>query len=124
MPFAPSVLSEFADGVFHCEKSKYTAEFMTMLFDTKEGWVERIPAVVHPIDKTARAQMVTPNSNPEFHSLISEFNKITGIPLLLNTSFNVHGEPIICSPDDAFKHLENKIVDGLVINNLFFEKKL
>jgi len=122
MPFAPSVLSESADLVFSCEKSSFAGEFMTMLYDTKEEWVARIPAVVHPIDKTARAQIVRKEANPKYHELISEFFKLTGIPLILNTSFNVHEEPIVCKPSEAFKHLESGIVDGLVIGNFFFEK--
>ena len=123
MPFAPSVLSEYAEQVFKCSKSKYTGEFMTMLYDTQDEWLERIPAVVHPKDRTARAQIVTSGSNPKFYQLISHFYNLTQIPLLLNTSFNVHGEPIICDPGNAFVHLENGIVDGLVIEDLYFEKK-
>jgi len=122
MPFAPSALEEYASQVFLCDKSKYTGEFMTMLYDTREEWVTKIPAVVHPIDKTARAQIVRKEANPKYHELISEFFKLTGIPLILNTSFNVHEEPIVCKPSEAFKHLESGIVDGLVIGNLFFQK--
>ena len=122
MPFAPSALEEYASQVFLCEKSKYTGEFMTMLYDTREEWVTKIPAVVHPIDKTARAQIVRKEANPKYHDLISQFFKLTGIPLILNTSFNVHEEPIVCKPSEAFKHLESGIVDGLVIGNLFFQK--
>jgi len=123
MPFAPVVMSERADEVFNITKSRYTSEFMTMLYDTREEWVDRIPAVVHPIDKTARIQIVTQDSNPKFHSLISKFNDITGIPVLLNTSFNVHGEPIVCHPKEAFVHLENGIVDKLVVNNNVYTRK-
>ncbi len=122
MPFAPSVLAEHAQDIFKCEKSSFTGEFMTMLYDTKEDWVARIPAVVHPKDKTARAQIVREESNPKFHRLISEFYALSGIPLLLNTSFNVHEEPIVCKPQEAFRHLESGILDGLVIGDFFFKK--
>lgn len=123
MPFAPVVIDKYASEVFNITKSPYTAEFMTMLYDTHEEWVSKIPAVVHPIDKTARIQIITEMSNPKFYELISCFNDITGIPVLLNTSFNVHEEPIICFPTEGFVHLENNIVDVLVIGNYIFTKK-
>ncbi len=123
MPFAPVVIDKHADEVFDIKKSKYTAEFMTMLYDTKKEWHDKIPAVVHPIDKTARIQIVTPKSNPKFYQLINSFYDITGTPVLLNTSFNVHGEPIVCRPKEAFVHLDNNIVDILVINNKVYTKK-
>lgn len=123
MPFAPVVIDKFADKVFNVTKSKYTAEFMTMLYDTNPEWYDKIPAVVHPIDKTARIQIVTENSNNKFYKLINEFNKATNIPVLLNTSFNVHGEPIVCHPQEAFVHLDNGIVDKLIVNNKTYYKK-
>lgn len=122
MPFAPVVIDKYANQVFNVTKSEYTAEFMTMLYDTREEWVSKIPAVVHPIDKTARIQIVTENNNSRFYDLINKFNDITGIPVLLNTSFNVHEEPIVCTPEEAFVHLENDIVDMLVIGNYIFTK--
>ena len=124
MPFAPVVIDKHANEVFDVTKSPYTAEFMTMLYDTREEWVNKIPAVVHPVDKTARIQIVTENSNPKFYELINKFNEVTGIPVLLNTSFNVHGEPIVCHPKEGFVHLENGIVDKLVINNHVYTKKV
>ena len=123
MPFAPVVMEERASEVFNITKSPYTSEFMTMLYDTNPEWKDKIPAVVHPVDNTARIQIVTKNNNPKFHNLISEFNNLTSIPVLLNTSFNVHGEPIVCHPKEAFVHLENGIVDKLVINNNIYTKK-
>tara|TARA_R100000541_G_scaffold26262_1_gene35784 strand:+ start:171 stop:1850 length:1680 start_codon:yes stop_codon:yes gene_type:complete len=123
MPFAPVVLDDYANKVFRVKKSKYTAEFMTMLYDTREEWYDRIPAVVHPVDKTARIQIVTKDSNFKFYNLLDCFRKITDIPVLLNTSFNIHGEPIVCRPEEAFVHLDNGIVDKLVINNKTYTKK-
>jgi len=123
MPFAPVVIDKYANDVFNVTKSSYTAEFMTMLYDTRKEWQNKIPAVVHPIDKTARIQIVTQDSNPKFYELINEFNELTNIPVLLNTSFNVHGEPIVCHPEEAFVHLRNQIVDKLVINNFIYIKK-
>ncbi len=123
MPFAPVVIDKYASDIFKIKKSQYTAEFMTMLYDTREEWQDKIPAVVHPIDKTARIQIVTPKSNTKFYHLINKFYDITGIPVLLNTSFNIHGEPIVCHPKEAFVHLDNNIVDILVINNKVYSKK-
>ena len=124
MPFAPVVIDEYANEVFNVTKSRYTAEFMTMLYDTREEWQDKIPAVVHPVDKTARIQIVTENSNPKFYELINKFNEVAGIPVLLNTSFNVHGEPIVCHPKEGFVHLDNGIVDILVVNDNIYTKKV
>jgi len=123
MPFAPVVLDTHASSVFNVKKSRYTAEFMTMLYDTHLEWHNKIPAVVHPVDKTARIQIVTPNSNGKFYDLLRKFHTVTQIPVLLNTSFNVHGEPIVCHPKEAFVHLDNEIVDILVINDKVYTKK-
>lgn len=122
MPFAPAVMEEHADTIFNVTKSRYTAEFMTMLYDTRPEWADRIPTVVHPKDKTARIQIVTKTSNPTFYKILDEYNKLTGVPVLLNTSFNVHEEPIVCHPNEAFNHLENDVVDLLIINNFIYRK--
>ena len=122
MPFAPVVIDKYANKVFNVTKSTYTAEFMTMLYDTRKEWQDKIPAVVHPIDKTARIQIVTENNNPKFYELINKFNDITNIPVLMNTSFNIHGEPIVCHPEEGFVHLGNNIVDILVINDYIYTK--
>lgn len=123
MPFAPVVIDKFANDVFVVNKSKYTAEFMTMLYDTRSEWVNKIPAVVHPKDHTARIQIVTEKSNSKFYTLINKFNEITSIPVLLNTSFNIHEEPIVNSPKEGFVHLENEIVDLLIVENFVFKRK-
>ncbi len=103
MPFAPSCLAEFAPKLFHnvngCEK---TAEFMTITFDCTDWMKGHSPAAVH-VDGTARPQLVTPKSNPSYHKLLSAYEKRTGIPVLINTSFNMHEEPIICTPQDAIR---------------------
>jgi carbamoyltransferase len=114
MPFAPAVLDEDVDMIFHITKSKYTAEFMTLLVDTKEEWKEKIPTVVHPKDKTARIQIVTENSNPLFYQILKKYKEVSGAGILVNTSFNVHNEPIVERPENAFNHLKSGIVDYLV----------
>ena len=115
MPFAPSVLEEKADEVFHnVEKGRHTAAFMTITFNVKEAWRKRIAAVVH-VDGTARPQLVSTKTNPLYHRLISEYYQLSGIPLVLNTSFNVHEEPIVCAPKEAIQAYLEKRVDCLAI---------
>ena len=116
MPFAPAVLDEDVDMIFDVPKSKYTCEFMTMLVDTKPEWQELIPTVVHPIDKTARIQIVTAKSNPLFYLILKKYKEITGYGILVNTSFNVHNEPIVETPQNAFNHLRNGLIDHLITN--------
>lgn len=114
MPFAPAVLDEDVDMIFDITKSKYTAEFMTLLVDTKQEWQDKIPTVVHPKDKTARIQIVKKDTNELFYSILKSYKSETGAGILVNTSFNVHNEPIVETPQDAFNHLRNGIIDYLV----------
>lgn len=123
MPFAPSILKEHFDDIFYPNKSLYCAEFMTLCFQTKEEWIEKIPAVLQKTDKSARPHVVTKENNLEYHKLISEYYELSGIPLVLNTSFNSHNEPIIDNPNDAFKSLKNGIIDELVIENYVYRNK-
>lgn len=104
MPFAPAVLAEAAPRLFHgiddgCSK---TAEFMTITFDCTDEMIAHSPAAVH-VDGTARPQLVTPDSNPSFYRILKRYEAITGIPVLINTSFNMHEEPIVASPKDAVR---------------------
>ncbi len=114
MPFAPSVLSEYAEDIFDCSKSKYTAEFMTLCYKTRPEWQSKIPAVVHPIDKSARPQIVKRDANPFYYDIIDAYRKISGFPIVLNTSFNAHGEPINNYPSQVIKHLLDGSVDFIV----------
>ena len=121
MPFAPSVLAEHADEVFiGVEKARHTAEFMTITFDVRPEWRERIPAVVH-VDGTARPQLVRAETNSRYHQLISAYYRISGIPLVLNTSFNVHEEPIVCKPEEAIRAFVDRRVDCLGVGNFWAE---
>ena len=81
-----------------------------------------VPAITH-IDYSARVQTVHANTNARFYSLISRFKKITGCPILVNTSFNIRGEPIVCSPTDAFKCFMGTNLDFLVIGDYFLIKE-
>lgn len=117
MPFAPIVMEEFFSEIFENTKSQYSAQFMTLCYDTKVDWIEKIPAVIQKSDKTARPQVVCKDSNYKFWEILNEYRKISSIPVLLNTSFNSHNEPIIDSPEQAINSLKNKIIDKLVIND-------
>lgn len=121
MPFAPSVLAEHADALFvGVEKARHTAEFMTVTFDVVPEWRSRIPAVVH-VDGTARPQLVRADRNPLYHRLISAYHAFSGIPLVLNTSFNVHEEPIVCAPAEAIRAFVEKRVDCLAVGHYWLE---
>ena len=122
MPFAPIVVDSQANKVFHTNnKSHYAAEFMTLCYNTRKEWIPRIPAVVHEVDSTARPQIVK-EDNP-FYPVIMKYWELSDIPVLLNTSFNIHGEPIIESPEQALNHLNNDVVDLLVIDNHMYSKE-
>lgn len=121
MPFAPSVLADQADAIFEgVEKARHTAEFMTITFDVRPEWRSRIPAVVH-VDGTARPQLVRRETNALYYALIDEYRRLSGIPLLLNTSFNVHEEPIVCAPVEAIRALSERRVDCLAIGPFYCE---
>jgi carbamoyltransferase len=120
MPFAPIVMDEHFDNIFTSNKSKYTSEFMTLCYDTKEEWIDKIPAVIQKSDKTARPQVVVKSKLPKFWEILNEYYLISGIPVLLNTSFNPHNTPIIENPKQAFEMLERKIIDKLIIENYVF----
>ena len=112
-PFAPSVLADKAADYFD---HYHTSPFMLHAFSVKNGFAERIPAVVH-IDRTARPQAVLKETNTKYYKLINAFYKITGVPMVLNTSFNIQ-EPIVCTPKDAVTTFLNTKADLLVLENL------
>jgi carbamoyltransferase len=113
-PLAPSMLEEHGREVFGVE---HHDPFMITVIQVAEEYKEKIPAVVH-VDGTARPQMVNREANPRYWNLINEFKKLTGIPMLLNTSFNVQ-EPIVCTPRDAINTFKNSNFDALVLENNF-----
>ncbi|MCF8150359.1 MAG: hypothetical protein K9K30_07605 [Burkholderiaceae bacterium] len=124
MPFAPSVLAECAEDIFiGVDKAAHPAEFMTVTFDVREEWKPRIPAVVH-VDGTARPQLVRADRNPLYHALIQRYHKLSGIPLVLNTSFNVHEEPIVCAPAEGIRALREDRIDALAIGPYWVENPL
>jgi carbamoyltransferase len=111
-PLAPSMLEEAADGVFG---RPHRDPFMITVLAVAEEKRAAIPAVVH-VDGTARPQTVSRATNPRYWQLISEFERLTGVPMLLNTSFNIQ-EPIVCRPEDAIKTFRGASFDALVLEN-------
>lgn len=115
MPFAPTVLAEEAQRCFHgLNGASRTARFMTMTFDCTKWMIEHCPGVVH-VDGTARPQLVSKQDNPSYHRLLQEYYRLTGLPMLINTSFNLHEEPIVCSPRDAIRAFEIGHLDYLAL---------
>lgn len=118
MPFAPAVLAEEAHNLFHGvrKKSLKTAEFMTITFDCTDRMKKHSPAAVH-VDGTARPQLVSKFSNPSFYAILKHYQALTDIPVLINTSFNMHEEPIVCSPQDALRAFLLGNIDYLAAGN-------
>jgi carbamoyltransferase len=138
-PFAPSVLREdvaewfelhgdspymlmVADVVEHRRRAMTEAERGLFGIDKLNISRSDIPAVTH-VDYSARVQTVHRETNPRYHALLSRFKALTGCPVLVNTSFNVRGEPICCTPDDAFRCFMGSEIDVLVVGNFFLRKE-
>lgn len=118
MPFAPYVRDIDANEIFIIKDSMKTAcKFMTITTDVKEEYVGIIPAVVH-VDKTARPQIIKREDNYLYYDILTEFKNLTSLPVLVNTSFNAHEEPIINTPQEAFQALLDDRIDFLVFENL------
>lgn len=116
MPFALSILEEHHKDYINNPKN-IKAPFMATGMDTLPDNYKRIEAGTHPYDKSVRPQFVSKENAPEYHSLISSFMKLTGIPAILNTSFNLHGEPIVNTIADAVRTFEFSGLDHLLIND-------
>jgi carbamoyltransferase len=111
MPFAPSVLKEYCE---ECFVNYHPSPYMNLAFEVRPPYDELIPAVMH-VDQTARPQEVDRKVNPLYYATLEAFRQLTDIPLVLNTSFNRHGLPIVCTPRDAVQHLQWGCVDALAI---------
>ena len=138
-PFAPAIIEEELNNWFELDK---TSPYMLLVSQLKKNKLKNIspkdqnlkgikklnikrseiPAITH-VDNSARIQTVNGNTNPKFYSLLKSFNELTGCPILVNTSFNIRGEPIVNTPEDAFKCFMGTNLDYLVIGNCIVEKK-
>ncbi len=117
-PFCPSILDRVAPEMLQTE---HPAPYMTFTFDVAEGWAERVPEVVHE-DGTARAQVVTREVNPRYYELIEELEKHTGNGVVLNTSLNRRGEPMVCSPTDALNMFYGSDLNYLIMEDILIKK--
>ncbi len=134
-PFAPAILADHAAEYFELDKpSPYmllvapVRASQRLPVDESVRGLDRlklvrslIPAVTH-VDGSARIQTVSEGENPRFFALLRKFQSLTGCPLLINTSFNVRGEPVVCSPDDAYRCFINSRLDGLAVGSFFLER--
>lgn len=119
-PFAPSVLDEEAERWFQIDKQTSASEFMLMAYPVREDRKGQVPAVIH-VDGTSRIQRVRREVNSRYHKLLSAFFRITGVPMVLNTSFN-DSEPIVCSPADAIDTFQKTRIDYLAIGDFLVAK--
>lgn len=117
-PFAPSVLEEFASKIFFL---KHPSRFMTQACDVRPEWIERLPATTH-VNNTGRVQTVDKTTNPVFYNLIRHFYDLTGLPVVLNTSFNIKGQPIVETPLEALSTFAGTGIDALIMGDYLITK--
>lgn len=122
MPFAPATLVEYAHDCYErLQGAEDSARFMTTTFDCTPAMRATSPGVVH-VDGTARPQLVDAETAPDFYAILKAYHRLTGIPSLINTSFNMHEEPIVCSPEDALRSFQQGDLDYLAISNYLVAK--
>lgn len=117
MPFAPSVLDKYVDK-YLVNPKRFLSDHMTFCFDTTVLGKKALAAAIHPADYTVRAHILRKNLNPEYYDLVENFAAITGIGALLNTSFNLHGYPIVCAPEHAVHVFENSDLDAMMLEDI------
>jgi carbamoyltransferase len=119
MPFAPVTLWEARERCYRSVRgAELAAQFMTVTLDCTDFMRRNCPAAVH-VDGTARPQLVRREVNPGYYDIIAEYEKLSGIPTLINTSFNMHEEPIVCSPRDAIRCFLQGNLDGLALGKFY-----
>lgn len=122
MPFAATILKDNEDE-YLINKKKIEAPFMSITFNTTDKAQKELSAAIHPYDKTSRPQVLDKKTNLDYYEIISEFKKLTGIGGILNTSFNLHGEPNVESPKDALNTFDNSELKFLAIGSFLVSKK-
>ncbi len=121
-PFAPVVCCDDAEKYFECDiPIPKPTDFMLMVYPILDQWHKKIPSVTH-VDGSGRLQTIRRNQNYLYYDLIKEFGKLSGIPILINTSFNIRGEPIVCTPEDAYKCMMGTEIDYLVMDNFLIKR--
>jgi carbamoyltransferase len=117
MPFAPVTLWEHREDCYEAlAGAEEAARFMTITFDCKPGMRARSPAVCH-VDNTARPQLIRPEDNPDYYAIVHRYHELTGIPSLVNTSFNIHDEPIVHTAEEALKAFMQSRLDALILGD-------
>lgn len=117
-PFCPSILDSYAKSIIG---SDHPSPFMTFTFDVQPDWIKKIPEVVHE-DKTIRVQVVNEKTNKVYYQLLKNFNKLKGIPVILNTSLNRRGEPMVCSPEDALNMFYGCDLEYMIMEDILVTK--
>jgi carbamoyltransferase len=122
MPFAPTILAERA-AEYLVNPKGLASPYMMLAMPTRADARDRLVAAIHPHDGTARPQILEQSWNPEYHAVISEFERRTGVGAVLNTSFNLHGEPVVCSAGDAVDTFERSGLPHLAVGHWLISKK-
>ena len=123
MPFTPSIIDK-DEKKYVVNPKKINANYMAITFDSTEKSLEDLPAAMHPYDFTLRPQIVKKIDNKEYYEILENFRKMSGSGAILNTSFNLHGEPNVLTPEDALHTVENSDLKYLALGPYLFEKKL
>ena len=122
-PFAPAVCADDANKHFECDQPiPIPTDYMLMVYPIKKEWHRKIPAVTH-VDGSGRLQTIRREENRLYYGLIKQFGKLSGIPILINTSFNIRGEPIVCTPFDAYKCMMGTGIDYLVMGKYLVKRE-
>ena len=119
-PLCPTILEDYAPRFL---ENYFYSPFMSISFNVNKKMKKIIKGVVH-VDNTVRPQILKKEINPRYYNLIDNFRKLSGIPMMLNTSLNIKGEPICCTPEDAIKCFLKTDLDYLVIGDFILDKKL
>ncbi len=115
MPFAPVTLAEHAHECYRdAEGGELAWQYMTITFEVTGPVKARSPGIVH-LDGTARPQVIHEEFNPGYHAIVRRYHDLTGIPTVVNTSFNMHGEPIVCTPSDALRAFDKSRLHRMVM---------
>ena len=122
MPFTPSILKE-REKDYIVNPKNIESPFMTMAFDSTDLAKKELKGAIHPYDQTLRPQLVEEKRNPGYYKLLKSFEKKTGRGGLLNTSFNLHGDAIVLSPEDAIYTMDNSALDYLLLNDVILVKR-
>jgi len=122
-PFAPVVCADDTLTYFDCDSPvPEPTDFMLMVYPVHKKWHKIIPSVTH-VDGSGRLQSIRREQNPKYYDLIKEFGELSGVPILINTSFNIRGEPIVCTPYDAYKCMMGTGIDCLVMGNMLIKRE-